>query len=254
MSLFNRKTVLDDGIESLSVNNISFGDVFNAPFKLGGEIIGSLTGANQAADAAREGARLSADATLQATEKNIDFQKWLWGEQKDITQPYVNAGERALTKYQREIDKPFGLNELQLDPGYNFRLSEGLKAVENSAAARGMGLSGGALKDISRWSQSLASDEFSKAYQRRQDYLNRLSGLVGTGQASAVGQAQQGGAMGAQVSNSILTGGQALANMYSNIGNINAAQAMAPFNTLMDIGGLAASYYGAKSGAAPSPR
>lgn len=218
------------------------GDVVN-------NFMGSITGANAARDAASEGARLSADATLKSTEKNIDFQKWLWGEQKGLTQNYVDAGNRALNKYQKEIDKPFGQNELNLDPGYQFRLNEGMKALENSAAAKGMSLSGGNLKDISRWSQSFASNEFNNAYGRRQDYLNRLSGLVGIGQASATGQAAQGGAMGNQVSNSIMAGGQAQANMYSNLGAINSAYATSGFNSLMDIGGVAATYYGAKAGA-----
>ncbi len=252
MSLFNRKTVLDDGIESYNINAILGIDDLSDTFT-GGDLAPSnlIFGAGAAADAQREAAALAAKTTLETTEKNIDFQKWLWGEQKDLTQDYVDAGGRALSKYETAIEKPFGQDELELDPGYQFRLDEGSKALENSAAARGMSLSGGNLKDISRWSQSYASDEFNKAYGRRQDYLNRLSGLVGVGQASSVMQAQQGTSMGGQVSQSILAGGQATADMYSNLGNINSAEAMAGGKATMDIASLAASFYtGGISGAA----
>ena len=206
--------------------------------------LGSQSAAGDQATATKDAAAVSE----RSNQANIDFQKWLWGEQKDLTQPYVGAGGRALSTYESEIGKPFGQDELELDPGYQFRLDEGSKALENSAAARGMSLSGGNLKDISRWSQSYASDEFNKAYGRRQDYLSRLSGLVGIGQASSVQQANQGGAMGGQVSQSILATGNAQSQMYSNLGNINAASAMAPYNIAKDAGNLAAQYYGAKAG------
>ena len=52
--------------------------------------------------------------------------------------------------------------------------------------------------------------------------------------------------MGSQVSNSINTAGAANAQMYSDIGNINAQQSMAGWNTLMDVGNLGASYFGSK--------
>jgi hypothetical protein len=52
------------------------------------------------------------------------------------------------------------------DPGYNFRLGEGVKALEGSAAARGKALSGQTVKDILGFSQGLASDEYQRAYDR----------------------------------------------------------------------------------------
>ncbi len=89
------------------------------------------------------------------------------------------------------------------------------------------------------------------AFNRRQVGLDNLYRMITSGQAGAAGQAQQGGAMGSQVSSSINTAGQATANMYSEQGNINACQAMSGFNTVMDVGNLVATYYGAKAGAKP---
>jgi len=211
-----------------------------------GGIIGDITGSNAAAEAAKEGVRLSSEATLASTEKNIDFQKWLWGEQKELLAPYREAGAGALSGYQEAISQPFTEDSMQLDPGYDFRLSEGMKGIENSAAAKGMQLSGRTLKGLGRYAQNFASNEFQNAYNRRQQGISNLYNLATMGQSAAAGTAQQGTAAGAQISNSILRGGQAQSQMYSDLGNINSAQAMAPFNSLMQIGGLAAQAYGAR--------
>jgi hypothetical protein len=60
----------------------------------------------------------------------------------------------------------FRAEDLQADPGYGFRLSEGLKALERSAAARGGLLSGGTGKALTRYGQDMASQEFGNAFNR----------------------------------------------------------------------------------------
>lgn len=68
-------------------------------------------------------------------------------------------------------------NVIANDPGYQFRLSEGQKALERSAAAKGGLFSGGTLKDLTRYGQNFASNEFQNVY-------NRAMGLAGLGQNS----------------------------------------------------------------------
>ncbi len=214
----------------------------------GGLLLGGALGyaGSQSAGRAQEsGAKRSAAAQTESTQMNIDFQKWLWGEQKAITQPYVDAGAEGLKGYQDAINTPFTKENMELDPGYDFRLSEGMKGIENSASAKGMQLSGRTLKGLGRYAQDYASGEFQNAYNRRQQGISNLYNLAAMGQASASGQAVQGGNMGSQVSNSILQGGQAQAQMYSDLGNINAASAMAQSNSVIQVGGLAAQAYGA---------
>ena len=70
-------------------------------------------------------------------------------------------------------------------PGYQFRLDEGQTALERMAAARGLRLSGGTLKEAARFGDGMASQEYG-------NYYNRLAGLAGVGQA-AVGQQQAAG-------------------------------------------------------------
>ena len=63
----------------------------------------------------------------------------------------------------------------QYDPGYQFRINQGLQAVNNSAAAKGSLLSGGTLKDLNNYAQSQASSEFQNAFDRyNQQYANKV--------------------------------------------------------------------------------
>jgi hypothetical protein len=207
-------------------------------------ILPKLTGADDAADAAREGAQLSAEATLEGVEKNIDFQTWLWGEQKDLAQPYSDFGESAIPEYRAKLNEPLNLEE---DPGYQFGVNEGVKARDNSSSAKGMTLSGASMKAINRYGTDYGSTKYNEAFNRRQVGLDNLYRMITTGQAAASGQAAAGGQFGSQVSSAINTGASANAQRYSDIGNINAAEATSGFNTLLDIGNLGASYFGGKN-------
>jgi hypothetical protein len=223
---------------------ISLGSMLD-PGGLIGDALGDITGSTAAAEAAERGTRQAAEAQLAATEKNIEFQKWLWGEQKELAAPYAAAGAAALPQLGEMARTPFTAEMMEQDPGYQFRLSEGMRGIEQSAAARGMQLSGRTLKGVQRFGQGLASQEFGAAYGRRQQQMQNLFNLASMGQAAAAGQAQAGGQMGGRVGQSILQGGQAQAGMYQDIGQIQAAQAQAPFQSLMQIGQLAATAYGA---------
>lgn len=65
---------------------------------------------------------------------------------------------------------PTGLTE-ENDPGFQARLAEGQKALERSAAARGTLLTGGTMKDLNRFAQDYASNEFANVVNRSlQDY------------------------------------------------------------------------------------
>jgi hypothetical protein len=132
------------------------------------------------------------------------------------------------------LAKPFSMADYQADPGYAFRLAEGNKALERSAAARGGLLSGAALKSTARYSQGMASQEYGNAYDRyntnQTNLYNRLAGLSGTGQTSA-GQLGQAGGNAADLYGQGLTAaayqkatGQTAANQawqtgLNNIGN-----------------------------------
>ena len=126
------------------------------------------------------------------------------------------------------LSRRFGMSDFQADPGYEFRLSEGLKALQRSGAARGMALSGAQAKALTRYNSDFASNEYGNAYNRftndQTNLFNRLSGMAGTGQ-----QANQFiGTMGANMANTVggnlmnMGGGQA-ANYLSTANNLSGA-------------------------------
>lgn len=74
---------------------------------------------------------------------------------------------------------PFQAPNLTDDPGYQFRLKEGLGAIERSAAARGTLGTGGTLKDLMDYGQGLASQEYGNAFNRA---MGGWQGNLGAGQ------------------------------------------------------------------------
>ena len=66
-----------------------------------------------------------------------------------------------------ESYKPVTAEELNQDPSYQFRQREQQKAIERSAAAGGTLLTGGTLKDISRFGSDLASTEYANVDARK---------------------------------------------------------------------------------------
>jgi hypothetical protein len=123
-------------------------------------------------------------------------------------------------KYGRD----FGMSDFQQDPGYAFRLSEGQKALDRSAAARGGLISGGALKAASRYGQDMGSQEYQNAFNRyqinRSNQLTPLQSLMGAGQ-SATNYVGQAGANNAAAMGNYITGGAA-AQAAGNMGAVNA--------------------------------
>jgi hypothetical protein len=186
----------------------------------GTAIIGSaLIGAAGSAAAGIFGGNKAADAQKKAAKKAAKLQKQALAQQLALTKPYVEAGTNALAEYQKMAPyKDFGMAEFQADPGYNFRMAEGMKALERSAAARGLLQSGGTLKGIQQYGQNLASSEYENAFSRylseREARLDPYRYLSSQGQAAAVGQAANVGSSGA-----------ALAEIAAQRGNVNAAQA-----------------------------
>jgi hypothetical protein len=145
------------------------------------------------------------------------------------------------------------MEQFEADPGYQFRMSEGMKALERSAASRGILQSGQTLKNITRFGQDAASQEYQNAFQRylreRQQKLQPLEYRIGLGQAAASGQAANVGSTA-----------QNVGNLTTSLGNIQSAgimgQANAFTNTLGNISGLAtdaASAYGQYQGRAAVP-
>jgi hypothetical protein len=102
-------------------------------------------------------------------------------------------------------------------------LSEGQKALDRQAAARGGLISGGALKAATRYGQDMGSQEYGNAYNRyqtnRTNQLAPLGSLMSSGQAAAAGAAANAGQYGTNAGNLMVQGGQAQAAGQLGVGN-----------------------------------
>lgn len=202
----------------------------------GASILGSVLGSNEQANAAQSAADTSAGATKYAA----DIQKQIYDQTRADQTPWREAGANSLaqlvsgTGANGEYLRPFSMADYTADPGYKFRLAEGQKALDRSAAARGGLQSGAALKAAARYGQDYGSNEYQNAYNRYQsnqsNKFNRLASLAGVGQTAnnALQQAGQNYATGVggltmanadTAGNAALAAGNARASMYGGIGN-----------------------------------
>jgi hypothetical protein len=187
-------------------------------FWVAGAVVGSaVIGANASSKAAKAQAGAASEAS--------NLEREMFERNIELNAPFREAGVNALNKLIPLTDyKNFGMSEFQADPGYSFRMSEGMKGLERSAAARGGLLSGGTLKGIQRFGQDLASQEYQNAFNRyqteRNARLNPLQSLAGVGQTTS----QQLGAAGTQMAGNVgnlITGGAA-ARASGYVGGANA--------------------------------
>lgn len=134
------------------------------------------------------------------------------------------------------------MSAFEAAPGYQFRLDEGMKAIERGASARGLRLSGGTMKDFMRFGQGQASNEYGAFYGRQvddynrqygayQDSMNALRSLAGVGQTATQAQNNAGSQFATSAGNNLLAGGQAQAQGYTGVSN-------AVNGTINSLGGL----------------
>jgi hypothetical protein len=190
----------------------------------GSNVIAGLYGGN----AARNAAQAQMDAANQANE--LAYR--IYQQNRADQMPFMASGAAALEgvmgglqpggRFTREFS-PEDLARGQ-DPGYAFRMSEGMKALERSAASRGGLLSGATMKGIQRYGQDMASQEYQNAFNRfqinRGNQLNPLLSIAGLGQTST-GQAGQQATNYANMAGSNITGA-GNANAAGQIGQANA--------------------------------
>lgn len=190
------------------------------------EGVAGIFGSRRQAKAVEQAASTGAEAQRYAA----DLQKQMFERQVELQEPWRQAGVSALNQLipLSQQYQPFGMQQFQAEPGYGFRLSEGMKALERGAAARGGLLSGATLKGIQRYGQDLASQEYQNAFNRyqseRQARLGPLQSLAGVGQTATQALGGATSQYGTNVGNLAMTGGANLANAALAQGNIRASQ------------------------------
>jgi hypothetical protein len=130
--------------------------------------------------------------------------------------PYRQAGYGALGGMQQDYyGKNFSMDDFKADPGYQFNLDEGNKAINAAASARGMSNSGATMKALTAYGANMANQQYGAAYDRynndKTTTFNRLASLAGLGQTANT----QTGAAGMNNSNAIANNTMSAANAQS---------------------------------------
>mgnify|MGYP001582756515 CR=1 FL=1 len=181
-----------DGQDNLNIfkfkefENRIYCNSFVATAIVGAAAVGAaatIYSSGKAADAQRDAAN-TANAGVEARFQQI---------RSDLL-PYNQAGIAANDELQQRL--PFLTSPIKMDqatlektPGYEFTRYQGLKSVQNSAAARGLGVSGAALKGASAFATGLANntykDQFNLENINRTNAYDRLKGLIDVGENAA---------------------------------------------------------------------
>lgn len=173
-----------------------------------------------------------------------------------------------LTKDPNNIlNQQFSFNpgDLTKTPGYEWNYAQGMRAVNNSAASRGLGLSGAQLKGAESFASGLADNTYQNQYnnaltQYQTNYnaaannVQRLMGLLGVGQGAANQTGSYGMQNAANMGNYLTSGANAqasgqvgsanaLSNALSGMGN-NALLYSMMGNMGMGAGGSGVTLYG----------
>ncbi len=233
--------------------------------------VGAATGLAGAA-VSSSASKSAADTQADAANRAADLQNQQWQQTQANLKPYMQLGSSSISpllaamgyNVTQNSDGTYSFNgtnpsnilqqqftapteaQAQATPGYQFTLNQGLKSVQNSAAARGLGTSGAALKGASTYATGLAdstyNDVFNRAlqtfntnYSSAANNVNRLSGLVSSGQNAAATNGSLGAATAGNIGNTLTSGANAVAS-----GTVGSANALT--NALGSIGSNALTY------------
>lgn len=194
------------------------------------------------------GSMAAGGKSASAAKQSADMQKQMYLQTRSDLSPFTTAGSSVLpqltslatsgptgggpdyvSQASALVPPTMTQAELEKTPGYQWNLAQGLKAAQSAAAARGLGVSGAALKGAATYATGLADstykNQFDMAQTRFNDYLglntaqqgnltnqyNRLSGVATLGANAAAQTGTQGTALANQAGNALQAAGNAQA-------------------------------------------
>lgn len=188
---------------------------------IGGAVIGGVLASRAASKSARATQAAGAESTAVQRESLAETKRQYDIGQANIA-PYLQAGTRALGQYQgmlsryqpqvlpsfagqyqdqgafqdrmdapafggvSDIPEFTGQVDLESDPGYQFRLSQGLQAIDRMSSKAGQRMSGARGVALSDYAQQSASQEYGAAYGRARD----IYGIARQREADLYGRAE----------------------------------------------------------------
>jgi hypothetical protein len=164
----------------------------------------------------------AANTQAAASDRATDLQREMFQKQTELQQPFQEAGVNALAKMQKGVVSDY------MDPSYQFRLGEGMKALER---------------------QDYASQEFGNAY-------NRLAAMAGIGQTATGAMSNAAGNYATNQGQNYMGAANARASGYLGGANAIAGGAGQYLNYTQGqnfLAGLQGGGMGGNAGAATNP-
>lgn len=183
----------------------------------------ALYSANQQKKAAKGAANAqsrAADAATAEQQRQFDLTR-------QDQQPWLQAGQGALTQMQALNAGDF--SSFKSSPDYQYARDQMQQGIERGAAARGSLYSGGTNVDLATALNGIASQNYGNFY-------NRLSNMAGQGQATAGNLGGLGMNMATNIGNNLQDAGRARASAFLSTGDTNSQLAGG-------IGGLFNNWY-----------
>lgn len=239
--------IYSDKIKSFEFQDRCLCNAWVATAVIGAGVLGAgaqIYGASRAADTQQENAQRVADIQQQQYQQT----------RADLA-PFREAGTDAATRLRArlsELTTPISIdpNMLENSDYFKFAMNQGQKAVTNSAAARGLGKSGAALKGAAAFAKGLATDTYKTAFDmeniNQTNAYNRLKALIDTGAGAATNTGVLGEKAAYNTGVALTGGANAEAGMYNKIGSSIS-------NLASDLGGYASyqGLYGSKGNILP---
>lgn len=160
---------------------------------------------------------------MQGYDQGIGVQREMFNTARGDLAPWRSFGESFIPNLRdmKQFRAP-SMDDVKSRPGYQFRMDQGTRALDNSAIAKGGLLSGNHLRDVMSFGQDYGSSEYDKEYSRAQgEYQNELARLM---QFANLGYGAAGGSAGVAQNT-----GNSLANLYASRGQAGAEVAQFPW-------------------------
>ena len=184
---------------------------------IGSSLIGSMA-SSDAADTAAQASGAASDASIAEQRRQYDLNRADYA-------PYITSGQSAVNQLAAGLAPggrfasatPFDFRyDQNTDPSYGFRFDQGMRGVNASMAAKGMGLSGAGITGATEFGQGMGSQEYNNAFNRyvtgfnantgeRNQLYNRYAGVAGTGQQAVGSVTAQGATTAANIGNAYMT-------------------------------------------------
>jgi len=249
----------DDGIEELSKRR----KIFDSPFDRLGKVdfcgaVVAIAGAaatvysayssseasEDAAETQSDAARYAGDLQAQAQAESTDLQREIFEKGVEERAPFLEAGTKAIGELEKRVFE--GPGDFEAGPGYEFRVSEGIRSREQGAAARGKVFSGQQAKALTEFGQNIASQEYDKFLSQYYQSLTPFQSLAGVGQTTVGQSGAAGEAYAGAVTGITQTGADNIGASFQNVADVNAAntinQANIASGTISDLAGIYGTY------------